>query len=125
MRSVAASLGIAPGDRVLQFHGLGFDVSIEHILFALLYGAALVLRGDEPWAPSEVPRRIGELGVTVAALPTAFWHELAALPAEAWAGADLSALRVVVPGGEALSPEALANHLSRPAAAARALPHRQ
>ncbi len=108
VRSVAASLGIAPADRVLQFHGLGFDVSIEHILFALLHGCALVLRGDEPWAPRDFPRRIAELGVTVAALPTAYWHELAELPAEAWAAQDLSALRVVVPGGEALSPEALA-----------------
>jgi amino acid adenylation domain-containing protein len=113
VRSVAASLGIASDDRVLQFHGLGFDVSIEHILFALLHGAALVMRGDEPWAPRDFPRRVAEARVTIAALPTAYWHELTMLPPEAWQAYDLSALRVVVPGGEALSPEALASWHAR------------
>ncbi len=108
VRAVGASLGIARDDRVLQFHGHGFDVAIEHMFFSLVHGATLVMRGDDVWSPADFPRRLAQEGVTIAALPTAYWHEVAAAPADAWHGHDLSALRVVVPGGEALSPAAVA-----------------
>jgi amino acid adenylation domain-containing protein len=70
----AASYGMGADDRVLQFASAGFDASVEQIFSALLSGAALAVRGPGLWSTRELPRRIAELGLTIADLPTAFWN---------------------------------------------------
>jgi amino acid adenylation domain-containing protein len=101
------SFALGPGDRVLQFASLTFDASAEEIYPALAAGAALVLRSTEMLASAAsflafCRRR----KVTVADLPTAYWHQLtSALAAE-----DLrlgSPLRLLILGGERALPEKL------------------
>jgi amino acid adenylation domain-containing protein len=102
-----AEYGIGAEDRVLQFASLVFDASAEEIFPALASGAALVLRTDEMIdSPAVFARACGEWGITVASLPTAYWHELAgATPDELPELPD--ALRLVIIGGERAVPERL------------------
>ncbi|HLL46877.1 MAG TPA: amino acid adenylation domain-containing protein, partial [Longimicrobiaceae bacterium] len=102
-----AEYGIGAEDRVLQFASLVFDASAEEIFPALASGAALVLRTDEMIdSPAAFARACAEWGITVASLPTAYWHELAAATAD-----ELPALpdplRLVIIGGERALPERL------------------
>ncbi|HEX6911021.1 MAG TPA: amino acid adenylation domain-containing protein, partial [Longimicrobium sp.] len=100
----ARAYGLGPGDRVLQFHSIGFDPAADEIFSTLLSGAALVPR-TEAWV--EGPRAFwdvaGRDGVTVVQLPTAVWQQL--VPDAP--GVIPEALRVVVIGGEAALPERL------------------
>ncbi len=102
-----AEYGIGAGDRVLQFASLAFDASVEEIFPALVAGAALVLRDDEDaGTPGAFARACCDRGITVVSLPTAYWHELAAAPAEELPSLPDS-LRLVVIGGERAIPERL------------------
>ncbi|MDR7124893.1 amino acid adenylation domain-containing protein [Pseudotabrizicola sp. 4114] len=106
--AIIAAFGLTADDRVLQFASLSFDVSIEEIIPTLLAGAKVILR-DAAMAGSiglfleEVARQ----GITVLNLPTAFWHVL--VDEMARDGLHLpQAVRLVVVGGEQISPRALA-----------------
>lgn len=86
-------------DRVLQFASFGFDASVEELFPPLAVGARAVLRPCElVTADAAFERFIRDQGITVAELPTAFWHQ--------WVGerqghhAGESSLRLVVIGGE-------------------------
>ncbi|MFI6182658.1 AMP-binding protein [Nonomuraea sp. NPDC051191] len=101
--------GITPADRVLQFASLNWDTCLEEILPALTGGAALVFHdGAHSGSFRRMLRAVADERVTVLDLPTAFWHELvrhlvderAALP---------SCVRLVIIGGEAVSPPRLAD----------------
>src|SRR6266545_2333373 len=100
LAAVATAHRLTLDDRVLQFAAPGFDTSLEQLLSALVSGATAVLR-DAPWTPPAFPDLARRLGLTVANLPTAFFHQLAEVGAAA-----PGRLRLVVPGGEALSPTA-------------------
>ena len=92
-----ANYRIAPGDRVLQFASLAFDASVEEIFPTLASGAALVLRPPQLETPRAFLQFCARQRITVASLPTGYWHELAL-------GADPAAvpptLRLVIIGGE-------------------------
>jgi amino acid adenylation domain-containing protein len=86
-------------DRVLQFASFGFDASVEELFPPLAVGARAVLRPRElVTADAEFERFIHDQGITVAELPTAFWHQ--------WVGerqrphSGEGSLRLVVIGGE-------------------------
>ncbi|MDK3158298.1 amino acid adenylation domain-containing protein [Kamptonema cortianum] len=101
-----AAYQIARGDRILQFASISFDAAAEEIFPTLLQGATLVLRTEEML--SSIPQFLQTCQawqITVLDLPTAFWHQLVAeLPA-----LNLpDSLRLVIIGGEAALPEALA-----------------
>ena len=106
--AIAAEFALTPEDRVLQFASLSFDVSIEEILPTLLTGAHLILR-DDPIAGS-IPAfldAVAQKGITVLNLPTAFWHVM--VDDMARNGRSLPPhLRLVIVGGEQISPRALA-----------------
>ncbi len=102
-RAVIDLYGLASGDRVLQFCSLGFDASIEEMLPTWAAGAAVVFRPeDRPLLGPDWSDWLAGEGITVANLPTAYWH--------AWAR-DLDAggrqvpesIRLVVVGGEKAS----------------------
>ncbi|MFE3837883.1 non-ribosomal peptide synthetase [Pseudogemmobacter sonorensis] len=109
---IRAAFGLTEADRVLQFAGLGFDVALEEILPSLMSGAALVLRDDDMTASSgDFLAALARERVSVANLPTAFWHVLAAdlPPADAEAAPPLpGSLRLMIVGGERVSPTAIA-----------------
>ncbi|MDQ3982571.1 MAG: amino acid adenylation domain-containing protein, partial [Actinomycetota bacterium] len=102
---IARELALTPRDRVLQFSSLGFDTAVEEIWPTLTAGATLVLRDRHAWDPEELSRKVDELGITVLDLPTAYWHELASACAEGIDVRDRPSLRLVVVGGEAMSPD--------------------
>ncbi|MEV0203424.1 amino acid adenylation domain-containing protein [Nonomuraea sp. NPDC050691] len=101
--------GITRDDRVLQFASLNWDTCLEEILPALTSCATLVFH-DHAYSGSlhRMLRMVDAERITVLDLPTAFWHELvhhltaerAALP---------PSVRLVVIGGEAVSPVRLAD----------------
>jgi len=114
IRDVAGHYALTAGDRVLQFPSLNFDPSLEQILGALTVGATVVLRGRDLWSPDEFARRVAQERVTVANLPTAYWHHLT----QAWGGngggASVNGLRLVIPGGDAVRPEAVQRWMQMP-----------
>ncbi|HEX5726759.1 MAG TPA: amino acid adenylation domain-containing protein, partial [Longimicrobiaceae bacterium] len=118
-RAAAAAYGLTPADRVLQFAAVGFDVSLEQLLAPLAAGACVVMRGSEVPTPLELARQAAEQGMSVVNPPTAYWHQLAADPD----ALELLArsVRLVIAGGEAMSPAAAREWASGPAAGVRLL----
>jgi amino acid adenylation domain-containing protein/non-ribosomal peptide synthase protein (TIGR01720 family) len=74
--AIASRYELAPGDRVLHFTSLAFDVAIEEIVPTLLAGATIVVRppGDVPTI-TEFNALLREQRITVVNLPAAYWHE--------------------------------------------------
>ena len=101
----ATEYSIKPGDRVLQFASLSFDLSVEEIYPALTQGATVVLRTDAMISSArDFLDCCEEWKVTVLDLPTAYWHELV----DAVALLNLSipaSVRLVIIGGEKALPE--------------------
>ncbi|MEV6397484.1 AMP-binding protein [Streptomyces sp. NPDC051907] len=107
--SLSGFLSVAAEDRVLQFASLNWDTCFEEILPALAAGAALVI--DDAAHAGSFARFLELLDrerITLADLPTAYWHELVhhlvrerrPLP---------PSLRTLVIGGEAAHPARLAD----------------
>lgn len=106
--AIAQAFGLTPADRVLQFASLSFDVSIEEVIPTLLSGATLVMR-DAQMATSvrHFLEQVAAEAVTVLNLPTAFWHVLVDEMARDGLALPPS-VRLVIVGGEQISPRALA-----------------
>ncbi|MCA2972429.1 MAG: amino acid adenylation domain-containing protein, partial [Acidobacteriaceae bacterium] len=94
--------GITRRDVVLQFSAHSVDPALEQLLPALMRGATIVMRTHDLWTPSAFERLIHKQRITVADLPPAYLHELLL----AWpAGATSHDLRLLLCGGESLSPD--------------------
>lgn len=107
--AIAASVEFALGerDRVLQFASICFDVAAEEIFPCLLQGATLVLRTDTMLHSISVfLQKCSEWGLTVLALPTAYWHEITTTLSTDSLTLPPS-LRLVIIGGEKAHPEHL------------------
>ncbi|AFY95268.1 amino acid adenylation domain-containing protein [Chamaesiphon minutus] len=97
--AIAGEFAVSTVDKILQFASLNFDISVEEIFTCLVAGATLVLRTADTLNIDTFFRHCQEWQITIASLPTAYWHELTlglernplALPAE---------LRLVLIGGE-------------------------
>jgi amino acid adenylation domain-containing protein/non-ribosomal peptide synthase protein (TIGR01720 family) len=74
--ATAAAYELGPGDRVLHFASLAFDVAIEEIIPTLLAGATVVVRPPGDVLPIAVfDAFLREQRVTVINLPASYWHE--------------------------------------------------
>ena len=94
-------------DRVLQFSAIGFDVAAEELFPSLLAGARVVLTPAELLSPGDLLQFIEREAVTVANLPSSYWHEL--VNELARTGMSLPpSLRLIVVGSEKVAPEKLA-----------------
>jgi len=106
-RDIARYYELVSSDRILQCASLSFDLSLEQILPTLMVGATLVLQAAKVWPAAEFNRVLAQSGLTVLNLPTAYWQELT----REWA--DLPEVvpnhrpRLVIVGGDVMSPEAL------------------
>ena len=77
-RQTSAAYGLGTSDRVLQFHALSFDASVEEIFPCLTSGATLVLRSEAmTTSAAAFWQEIRAREITVVSLPTSFWHRLA------------------------------------------------
>jgi amino acid adenylation domain-containing protein len=107
-RNLASLMGSGAGlipladDSVLQVTPLDFDISSLEIWGALHSGARLVIAPRGRPDPQALGRAIVARGVTYTAISTGLFHELvrSALP-------DLGGLRLVMVGGDVLSPAAV------------------
>ncbi|HEX7241984.1 MAG TPA: amino acid adenylation domain-containing protein, partial [Longimicrobiaceae bacterium] len=104
---MAERLGLRGDDRFLQFASPGFDVVVEEVFPAWLSGAAVVFSGADLPSPAELTRLVANQGVTALELPTAYWHQWTHELARAGERVPES-VRVVLVGGERVSPERLA-----------------
>ncbi|MEH6630601.1 MAG: amino acid adenylation domain-containing protein [Halopseudomonas aestusnigri] len=117
-RTIADYYALTSDDRVLQFAGTSVDTSIEQILPGLLNGAALILRGNRLWTVQEFDRMIAATGITVADLPPTYLREILM----AWKLADFNLhkkLRLMIIGGEAVTPETIRLYQASPLAQTR------
>jgi amino acid adenylation domain-containing protein len=90
---------LTEADAVLQFASFSFDASVEEIFAPLSVGARTVLRPQQLVAPDEAFMQwLHAQRITVAELPTAFWHQWA--QQEAHSVQPPQQLRLVVVGGE-------------------------
>ncbi|RZM81335.1 hypothetical protein C3B51_09160 [Pseudoalteromonas rubra] len=96
---------ITEADNVLQFSTMNFDIFVEEWLATLTQGATLVLRDEDVSLSREAFIAFCDShAISVASLPTAFWHMLALSEAEL----EALALRLVIVGGEALDKQSVA-----------------
>ncbi|MBX7224162.1 MAG: amino acid adenylation domain-containing protein, partial [Blastocatellia bacterium] len=103
--AMARRFALDQNDRVLQFASLSFDAAIEEIFPALISGAAVVVSADTRRRSfTEFHTLVEQTSVTVADLPTAFWHEWVRHLKQTKAAIPHS-LRLVVVGGEKASLE--------------------
>ncbi|MDX6769405.1 MAG: amino acid adenylation domain-containing protein [Elusimicrobiota bacterium] len=116
MTAISGVWGLTPADRVLLFSSMGFDSSLEELLPAFSAGATVVVRGmDMSISAHGFARAVEDLKVSVLDLPTAYWHEMAAvLVPQGWRLPP--PVRLVVLSGEAVRPASL--ELWRPSAPA-------
>ncbi|MEV4380659.1 amino acid adenylation domain-containing protein [Streptosporangium sp. NPDC049644] len=99
-----------PGDRVLQFASLGFDVAQEEIWPTWFAGAAVVVKSVALPDSADLSAMVRESAVTVLQLPTAYWRTVTVeLPAVS--RGDFASVRLVVVGGEAAALTDLRRHL--------------
>ena len=100
--------GLSPADRRLQFVSIGSDVLIAEVFPVLVAGGTIVLRPEGPMPPiGDFLRLLEERRVTIAGLPSAYWHEWVAT----MSGDGLpfpSALRLVVSGMDRVRPDLFA-----------------
>lgn len=111
--AITATFGLSSDDRCLQFTAPIFDVSLEELIPTWLAGACTVLRSDEAASSLGVfLREVQQSRITVLNLPSAFFTELAVHGRET--GETLPAsVRLVVAGGERVSPRAYADWRER------------
>jgi amino acid adenylation domain-containing protein len=99
--------GLGPGDRVLQFAAITFDLSVEEIFPTWVAGGAVVPRPAGVFPTfEELERIVAGHGVTVANLPTSYWHEWVEALAEQGRRPP-QPLRAVIVGTEQALPERL------------------
>jgi amino acid adenylation domain-containing protein len=78
-RAAIGQYGLSPADRRLQFASVDSDFFVSEVFTLLLSGGTLVF-GNDRGAPllSDYLRTLAEQRITLAAMPSAYWHEWAA-----------------------------------------------
>jgi amino acid adenylation domain-containing protein len=106
--SLAATYGLGPGRRMLQFLSLSFDAIGEEIYPVLVSGAALVMLGDPAQIPAEeLLDRAGALGADSFHVPPSYWYQI--LEHLVAAGREVPEhVELFITGGESSAPEKLA-----------------
>ncbi|WP_454694305.1 amino acid adenylation domain-containing protein [Achromobacter aegrifaciens] len=95
---------LTPEDRMLQFSTINFDGFVEQLFAPLAIGATVVLRGPALWDCATFRRELLRQRISIADLPTAYWHMLAQEFARG-GSQDYGVLRQVQAMGEAMPPE--------------------
>ncbi|MEL6771456.1 MAG: amino acid adenylation domain-containing protein [Bacteroidota bacterium] len=106
--SIGAAFDITPGDRVLRFAAVSFDVSAEEVFPALIRGGTLVLPDASETSDLDgFTAMLRRERITIANLPSPFWHAWTARLAKQDADPP-TALRHLVVGSAATERKAWA-----------------
>ena len=100
LAAITSRFGLGPSDVVLHLARPTVDVAIEQVLAALCAGARLVVPAEELMSATALLALFDEHRVTVANLPSGYFHELAAQTRAAPA-----TLRLMISGSDRLAPE--------------------
>ncbi len=103
LAAITERFGIGAKDVMLHLARPTVDVAIEQVLSALCAGARLVLPDDDLMSAEAMLRLFDEQRVTVANLPSGYFHELAGR-----ARTRPVTLRVMISGSDRLAPDAAA-----------------
>jgi len=106
-RVVQSYYQLNSSDKVLQFASLNFDASLEQIFSTLITGARLILRSEQLWTAIEFSQNIVKHEMTVVDLPPAYWQQWLQEYAHLPEFALNNPLKLVVVGGDVMSPEML------------------
>jgi polyketide synthase PksN len=98
---------LTPQDKVLQFAAMSVDAALEQILPGLICGATIIIRPDTLWSASEFRNAVAQHGITVADLLPSYLNEVLLDTCATSDWDALRSLRLVITGGEPLSPETL------------------
>ena len=98
---------LSADDVTLQFAAMNFDASLEQILSPLLAGATIVMRDEDIWPVERFAEKINEYGLTVVNPTTAYWNLWCAYLQKNEKEITCPTLRLVISGGDAMSPAAL------------------
>jgi len=108
VEAVAERYALGPGDRVLQFSALTFDVAAEELFASLIRGATVVLRPAGP--PPDIAELVSLIRaerLSVVNLPASYWHQWASQLTD-HPPASCPELRLVVVGSEPVDSRMLA-----------------
>ncbi|MBE9029048.1 amino acid adenylation domain-containing protein [filamentous cyanobacterium LEGE 11480] len=106
-QSAVTDYGFSEHDRVLQFASISFDAAAEEIYPCLISGGTLVLRNDAMLnSVAQFVETCADWELTVLDLPTAYWQQLV-LELATNALTLPASLRLVIIGGERVSPESV------------------
>ena len=108
-RAAAAKYDLTPGDRVLQFGTISFDIAVEEMFPTWHSGGKLVLRPDILPPFRDFHAYLERQGITVLNLPTPFWHEWVLSIEQELAPPPPPCLRLVIVGADKAVPERLAS----------------
>jgi amino acid adenylation domain-containing protein/non-ribosomal peptide synthase protein (TIGR01720 family) len=103
LAAITARFDIQSDDVVLHYARPTVDVALEQVLTTLCAGARLVLPDDQLMSADELLRLLDGEGVTVANLPSGYFHGVAAALRHRPA-----TLRTMISGSDRLSPDAAA-----------------
>ncbi|MFK8185399.1 MAG: amino acid adenylation domain-containing protein [Phormidesmis sp.] len=106
-KAAIADYGMSATDKVLQFASISFDAAAEEIYPCLTTGGTLTLRTDDMISSVEqFLQTCQDWQISVLDLPTAYWQQMVA---ELATGSITlpKALRLVIIGGERVSPESV------------------
>ncbi|MEO5342614.1 MAG: amino acid adenylation domain-containing protein [Gammaproteobacteria bacterium SHHR-1] len=92
---------IQPDDNLLQFASPLFDASLEQVLVALAYGARLIIPAQRLSEPRALLQLMQQEQVSVAEFPPAYLAEITALED----ASALRQLRLLICGGDVLTPK--------------------
>jgi amino acid adenylation domain-containing protein len=104
---IARQFELQKSDRFLQFASIGFDVVVEELFPTWITGATVVLLENNLLIScKEFQQLIEKQQLTVFELPTAYWHQWVS-ELSSHQEKVLSSVRLVLVGGERISPERL------------------
>ncbi len=104
---MADYFALTPEDVTLQFAAMNFDAALEQILSPLTAGATVVLRDEDIWPVEQFADKINHYGLTVVNPTTAYWNQWCAYLEKSGQAVSCPGLRLVIAGGDAMSPAAL------------------
>ncbi|SDI17000.1 non-ribosomal peptide synthase domain TIGR01720/amino acid adenylation domain-containing protein [Pseudomonas flavescens] len=104
LQAVGELFGTTPADCELHFYSINFDAASERLLVPLLFGAEVVLREQGQWDAESICGLIRSHGINVLGFTPSYGGQLAH-----WLRSrdETLPVRLIITGGEALTPEHL------------------